>query len=133
MHRDFDAAAREAVGEPLTFTLGGEVFTCAPTLAALPMLKLAKSADKGGAEGVAAFYDFLTAMLVQDDVPRFEAMMQRERIGMEQLSELVAWVVEEATGRPTQRPSDLPERPSNTSRPLTAVSSPQDLPEAHSV
>ena len=115
MHKDFDAAAREAVGESLTFTLGGEQFTTTPELPALPMLKLAAAADKDGAEGAAAFYEFVQAMLIPEDVDRFEAMAKRERLGMERLSDVVKWLIAELTGRPTQRPSDLPERPSNNS------------------
>lgn len=119
MHKDFDAAAREAVGESLTFQLGGEKFTTTPELPALPMLKLAAAAEKTDAEGAAAFYEFLQSMLVVDDVARFEAMAMRERLGMERLSEVVTWLIEEMTGRPTRRPSDSPERPLPTSLPST--------------
>lgn len=126
MHKDFDAAAREAVGESLTFTLGGEQFTTTPELPAVPMLRLAAVADKEGAEGATAFYQFLQAMLVEEDVARFEAMAMRERIGMERLGEVVAWLIEEMTGRPTQPPSASAERrstpsPSPTAAPLRRV------------
>lgn len=122
MHKDFDAAAREASGEPLTFTLGGEVFTTTPELPALPMLKLAAAADKEGAEAAAAFYEFVQAMLVPGDAPRFEAMALRTRLGMEALGEVVRWLIAEMTGRPTQRPSDSAERPSTPSPSSTDVS-----------
>lgn len=122
MHKDFDAAAREASGESLTFTLGGEQFTTTPELPALPMLKLAAAADKEGAEGAVAFYEFVQSMLVPEDVARFEAMASRERLGMEMLSDVVKWLIAEMTGRPTRRPSDSPERPSNSSQPPTGAS-----------
>lgn len=124
MHKDFDAAAREAVGEPLTFTLGGETFTTTPELPAMPMLKLAAKAEEEGPAAAAAFYEFIQAMLAEEDVARFETMATRTRFGMETLKDVVSWLLAEMTGRPTQRPSDSAGRPLTTSEPSTDDSLP---------
>lgn len=118
-HRDFDAARREAVAEPLTFTLGGEDFAVPLPLPALPVLDLAAAADAEDVGAFAAFGQFIFAILPTADHQRFRAT----RPGLSELLEIVQWLITEATGRPTGPPSGLPVRRSPTGTPSNGGSS----------
>lgn len=121
-HRDFRAAVREAVGEPVTFTIGDgngfrEEFTVPTPLPAFPLLDLAATEAGSDAESYAAFGRFLYALIDPADHGRFRKACIRARFNDEEILDLTRWLVSETTGRPTLRPSGSPERSSTTGPP----------------
>lgn len=105
-HRDFDAARAEHVGEPLTFTLNGTLFTCVADVPSGPLLDMAANADLADAAAFSAFGEFLRSIVVPDQADDFNAALRT--VGLATLLELVSWVVGEITGRPLSVPSSSP-------------------------
>lgn len=121
-HRDFRAALREAEGEPVTFTVGDgngfcEEFTVPTPLSAMPLLALAASDAKTEIEVMAAFGRFIFSFLDPADHERFRQACTRARFDEADLLDITKWLIGEATGRPTKRPSGSPERSSTTGPP----------------
>jgi hypothetical protein len=96
--RDFDAAVAESEGEPLTFKLGGETLRAPADIPAGPVLKLARSAESGGAAAVEAFSTFLDAIVVPEDREALGRAL--DVVGISVLIDVVGWVVEESFGVP---------------------------------
>lgn len=118
-HRDFDAARAERVRqtEPVSFTLGGETFSCVvePTLGDILALAGAPEPEESEVEAVRAILAFTGEIVVPEDRARFRRLVRRERPrrfrrrrgGAFSAADVVAlafWLVEVYTGRPT-RPS----------------------------
>lgn len=122
MHVDFDAARAQrerTEGDPFTFTLGGEHFTC---LATFPIGFLADLAQSG--IGALPARDFIRGCLVPDDEERFDALLHRKArpvdpakpdtavvtdiIDGTDLLDVQNRLIEEFTGRPTAPPPDSP-------------------------
>ena len=109
-HRSFHAATSEHV--PLSFDMGAETFECVPKL---PVGILA-DLTTGGTRGLPWILDFLRAVLATtDDEERFEEMIRSKDVIVdgEMLSNVVDWLLEEYTGRPTTPPRNL--RPGRSS------------------
>lgn len=126
-HRDFRAAVREAVGEPVTFTIGDgngfrEEFTVPTPLPAFPLLDLAATETDTETAAYAAFGRFIYALIDPADHGRFRHACIKARFNDEEILELTRWLVSEATGRPTSRPSGSPERSSPTGPPSATES-----------
>lgn len=106
-HRDFDAARAEIEGPPLTFTLCGEEFRCRAKIPAGPILKLASQHDLQGLEAIDALGQFLYSIVVPDQADTLRKVID-EDVTVPLAVEIVAWVIEESTGRPLPMLSDLP-------------------------
>lgn len=119
-HRDFDAARAEHQSEPLTFRLAGHDFETVPVIPAGPILDLAANADKMDADAMVAFARFLYSIVRADQVDAFTHALDTVDLGT--VLELVAWVIEETTGRPLGRHSSLPVEPSTGGEPSRRVS-----------
>lgn len=105
-HRDFAAARAEHTDEPITFVLGGQGFTCRRNMPAGHLLDLAAVEDNP-----AALVAYLKASMADDDWERFDELVHDpDALGADQpvdvalLGEIVSWIVEEQTGRPTSPP-----------------------------
>lgn len=105
--RDWDAAVREAQGEPIRFTLGGVTFDVPCPIPAIAFLDYADKADKPG-DVVAGFRDLMLEILPEPTRPLFATAIRVSGIGGQMLVDLVQSVIEEATARPTERPSGSP-------------------------
>lgn len=117
--KDFDAARREHVRESVAFALRGHRFECVPVLPALALFELASH----GHLGATATIPFLEAIVVDVDGLRDVLESKADPVDMELLVELVGWLVEEYTGRPTQRPAGSPDGLSSTG-PTSTVDAP---------
>lgn len=117
--RDFDAARREraAARQPLGFTLGGESFELVSTIPAGVVLDLVT-----GRGNMAAIYrQFLRGALRDDDgtderassLERWELACYRrdDPIDEDTVVEVVEWIAEAYTGRPTERSTGSPAGP----------------------
>jgi len=105
-HREFKAKRRDK--PPVTFTLEGETFTCLPDPpgAVLTDFLGDASSDQPG-RSAPALVNFITAVMVEEDVERFLAHVHSKEvvIEIETLGEIVTWLIEEYADRPTARPS----------------------------
>jgi len=106
--RDFGSGDQDKPAQPISFKLYGEEFSCKPKMQGKVLLDLvAKSTvqDNPG-EAAAIINKFFELVLIADSYKRFEALVESDDkiVEVEQLSEIVAWLVEQYTDRPTQLP-----------------------------
>lgn len=94
---------------PLKFKLHGEEFTCVAEIQGKVLLDMvSRSQSEDPAVAAAVVTDFFNKVLTDESLERFDALtVDKERIvTMETLSDIVAWLIEEYTGRPNQQPED---------------------------
>lgn len=114
-HKTFTAAKADALGDPISFDIDGDEFLIPRPVPAWPMLELAACGDEGEPTRIAAaFVGFLTAVLPAEQHERFRRTCAEKRVDQELLLEIVQFVIEESTGRPTVPLSSLGERRSST-------------------
>ena len=105
--RDFDLARRERAAKrtPVQFQLGGEHFTLLPTvpLGAAFDLHDAPEPDPTDADSVRPLVAFIEQALVDEDQPKWQALMRRrtDAIDPEAILETALFLVEAYTARPT--------------------------------
>lgn len=95
--------------EPLGFELNGEQFECFRAVQGSVLLKFVRDAASGdGAASAGALYDFLKAAMPVDEYARLDSMLNNPEviIDVEEIGEVVSWLVSEMAGRPTQQPED---------------------------
>lgn len=109
--RDFDAARRERdrTREPLTFTLGGQAFTClaAPTVGdALDLADAPEHPHPGAIPALVTFIEHLLAS--DDDRARFQALLRRREdpIDHEAIIDVGAWLADQYVALPEEAPAD---------------------------
>jgi hypothetical protein len=95
--------------EPLTFDLGGEEFTCHPEVQGKLILDIIRSAadekdpDQRGMMMAVGVLDFFKKVMDASEYERFEKLMEDPKriVPMDTLSEIMSWLIEEYTDRPT--------------------------------
>jgi hypothetical protein len=106
--KDFGAGDQDKPAEPLSFKLHGEEFSCKPKMQGKVLLDLVakSSAQDNPGEAAAIINKFFELVLVAESYKRFDALVQSDDkiVEVEQLSDIVAWLVEQYTDRPTQLP-----------------------------
>jgi hypothetical protein len=128
--KDFDAAASERKGEPITFRLGGRDWTAAHVNAANFLAFSRVIADAGGPGQATGFYEYIVATLADDDRDDFRSMLSEQDVQLATLIELMQWIIEQATGNPTSAASSSPAQPSKSGQPLRVFSlDPVSTPE----
>lgn len=116
-YKDFDAAKSEAVGEPVTFTKGGEMFTLPASFPAAAMLDLLRiRADHGDGDMPESEIRTMTySMLGAEQAQRLLALP----MGIDELSEILTWIFSQygAGGEPDAGNAPMPaaagEKPSS--------------------
>jgi hypothetical protein len=109
--KDFGSGGTGAKAEPITFKLHDEEFTCRGEIPGKVILDLvAKSGSEDPGEAAKIIEGFFSIVLDQESLDRFNllAVDPVRIVSMETLSDIVAWLVEEYTNRPTLRPEALP-------------------------
>ncbi len=113
MSLQYEAAAREAEGKPVTFGIGGAKFsTKAPAeIDGFVIMELAKVGvdrgdlddddDEGGMEVLAAFYDFFDGILPAAEFRRFRKVCRRHNVPIDVLIAMAKDVMPLIFGRPT--------------------------------
>jgi len=102
-HRAFDAAVKEASGEPVTFTVNGydHTFTVSTPLPLGQLILFARAVDKSEQEQARALDALLRGWLIEADREKWDDCLgQMQDIAV--LGTIVNYIVEEATARPTQ-------------------------------
>lgn len=141
---EFKAATRSKTPDEVsTFTFHGvKVAACLAGMDGLPMMELAANGmDEDDADVMsttAAFYEFLHAVIADKDWAKFRRACIKDKVGSEELAELVGWLMEQATGRPTERSSDSSGGPSVTTgssstTPSATATSPAPVSALHPV
>lgn len=106
-HKAFEAAAQEANGEPVTFTVGDYPYTFRVNTP-LPMGQLiifSRAVKKGKSQdAVSAIDDLLRTWIFDEDLEEWDKCLS-QLTKLDVLGEIINYVVEEATGRPTQASS----------------------------
>lgn len=109
--KDFGSGGDQPT-EAISFKIHGEEFVCRPAMQGKVLLDLvARSADDQNPGAAAAVIsDFFKTVLVEESYERFNALAtDPDRIvDVEMLGEIVGWLVEQYSDRPTSRPEVLP-------------------------
>jgi hypothetical protein len=109
--KDFGTGGDSSV-EEISFKIHGETFVCRPALQGKVLLELvAKSNDtENPGEAAEIIMKFFKTVLVPESNEAFEALANDpDRIvSVETLGDIVAWLVEQYSERPTSRPEVLP-------------------------
>lgn len=96
--------------EPLTFDLGGEEFTCYPEVQGKMILDIIKTAasepdaEQRGMMMAVGVLDFFEKVMDVSEYERFNKLMEDPKriVKMDTLSEIMSWLIEQYTDRPTQ-------------------------------
>lgn len=105
--KDFGSGSDNATKEPLSFKLHGEDFACKPAIQGKVLMNLAASSSEDDPAAAArTIDDFFNYVLVEESSARFQSLLvDPDRIvGMDTLSEIIQWLIEEYTKRPNQQP-----------------------------
>jgi hypothetical protein len=96
----------DVVYEPLSFKLYGEEFNCRPALQGKVLLDMASNSSLDGNAGK-VINDFFSQALLPESFEKFDALVNdpEKIVPVETLGEIVGWLVEEYSSRPTQEPS----------------------------
>ena len=92
---------------PLSFKLHDEEFSCRPSLQGKVLLSMVGAADSEDPTAMAKMMDdFFDIALVEKDAARFKVLLNDpdKIVTVETLGEIVGWLVEQYTSRPTQQP-----------------------------
>lgn len=109
--KDF-GAGDDTPTEEISFKLHGEEFSCRPAMQGKVLLDLvAKSSNQENpGEAAEMIGSFFKIVLLPESYERFDALVtDPDRIvPIETLSEIVGWLVEQYSDRPTKRPEPSP-------------------------
>jgi hypothetical protein len=109
--KEFNSAVREATEDaeaPLEFAIDGQVlYAHKPTDGQIAMTMAALGRHTSNQTKIAGIIDFFVEILDEDSHQYIvERLLSRnDPLGLEQVEEILDWLVEEWTGRPTQQPS----------------------------
>lgn len=105
LERDFDAERQARVRRrTLTFKIGGETFHMKPFVSPEDM-RVPHAAE--GQTGLDVYDGYVNRMLVEEDVPKW-AKVRKEAdppLNLQDVEDIVFFLVEAAAGRPTERSS----------------------------
>lgn len=95
--------------EPLNFEVGGQVFECKPAIQGSVLLEFVRDADSdSGGDSARALYNFLESSMTPEEYKKLQDVLRDPEIiiSIELIGEIVSWLVEEYSARPTTRPED---------------------------
>lgn len=135
--KDFDEARAERQARDRSFRIGGEEFTYRPAVAPEAILQWSRMTggempDLTEQEAIEIFDETVLAFLEVGQEKKWKAVRDpklENPLNISDLRELVSWLFEEQTGRPTGQPSDSSDgsgtpptgTPSTEGSPLQAV------------
>lgn len=101
MHRDFDAAATpDPSAEPITFTLAGRQFTRRTELPLGALVAAGRAVRLAPMEQFVALVEVVRSWIIPAERDAFDdALLEIDNFGV--LADIVAWLMEQSTGRPT--------------------------------
>lgn len=106
--KDFGSGSNGGASvEPVTFKIHGEEFTCIPEIPGKTVLNLvAKSGGDNPGQSAEAVTSFFKVVLTEESNLRFDALAEDPHrvVTIQTLTEIIEWLVEQYTDRPTERP-----------------------------
>lgn len=109
--KDF-GADQDKPKEAMSFKLHEEEFFCRPSIPGKAILNLVSksSSQENAGEAAEAIVDFFKVVLFPESYERFDALtVDPDRVvTMEKLGDIVGWLAEEYSDRPTSRSEALP-------------------------
>lgn len=105
--KDFSAGATSALAEPIVFKLHDQEFMCRPDIQGKTLLTLVGDAASNDAARQAGMIEkFFKTVLVPTSYENFDELTTSEDniVTIETLGEIIGWIVEQYTNRPTSRP-----------------------------
>lgn len=124
--KEFSTAIRDAVESPeapMEFKIDGQVIRAyRPTDGQIAMLMAALGRHTSESTKIAGVVDFFVATLDDDgyNYVTNRLLSREDALEMDQIQEVIEWMIEEWSGRPTQQPS--------ASTPLQASGGPKSSP-----
>ena len=103
--KDFGAPNDGVTTEKLSFKLYGEEFECIPALPGKTLLSFAEaSGSEDGSESAKAINKFFEKVLTEESYKRFDELAEdpKRLVTVETLADIVGWIVESYSNRPTQ-------------------------------
>lgn len=110
--KDFGSGS-DRPSDPISFKIHGEEFFCREAMQGKVLLDLVSQSSNVEDPGAGArvITDFFSTVLIPESYERFNALAtDPDRIiEVETLGEIVGWLVEQYSDRPTSRPEVLPD------------------------
>jgi hypothetical protein len=109
-YKDFGAGSATEEKEPIVFKIHDEEFTCIPVIQGKVLMDLvSRSQSEDPNEALGVINSFFSKVLVDESLERFDSLLEDKNriVTMETLGEIIAWLVEEYSGRPNQQPEEL--------------------------
>jgi hypothetical protein len=103
--KDFGAPNAGVKQEKLSFKIYDEDFECMPVLPGKVLLSFAElSASEDGSDSAKAISTFFKKVLTEESYARFDELTEdpNRLVTVETLAEIVGWIIEAYTDRPTQ-------------------------------
>lgn len=128
-HKKFAGGTKISEFEPLNFTLNDVEFNCHAAIPGAVLLEFVKDADSGTGDSAKALYNFLASAMNEEEYKKLQAVLHNPEviIEIETIGEIVSWLVEEYSSRPTQRPENSLNGESNSGLTSTDEPSSQDV------
>jgi hypothetical protein len=103
--KDFGSPNEGVEVEPLSFKIYNEEFSCIPSSPGKTLLSFAEASDsENGADSAKAITTFFKKVLIPESWDRFEILAEDpdRLVTVETLAEIIGWIVESYSDRPTQ-------------------------------
>lgn len=115
--KDFDAERQaRSRRRQLEFTAGGETFHVKPFVSPEQMdaFRVLPDGAESAATGVQVYDHYIKNMVVEEDAPLWDKVRKEADppLSLADIEEIAHWLIEVATGRPTERPSSSGRGPS---------------------
>lgn len=107
-HKSFGRPVADDLG-PLTFDLYDETFECRPQIQGNTLLTFVKQANsEDGSEATDALLNIFKRVMKEEEYERFEALCTNDDtvVPVDTLGDIVAWLMEQYSGRPTPESQD---------------------------
>lgn len=94
---------------PLNFELNGTSFECLPAIQGSVLLEFVRDAGgEDGADSAKALYNFLQSAMPEEEYNKLQGVLHDPNviIDITLIGEIVSWLVEEYSERPTMQPED---------------------------
>lgn len=104
--KNFGVPVRIAEMVPLEFELCGHTFHCRPAIQSKKMISFVRKTDSdSGAAAGEALHEFMETAIIPEDVEAWREIVDGEEylIDAAQLGDIVSWLVEQYSERPTKR------------------------------
>lgn len=124
MGKDFDAALAELRGEPVTFKLGGTQFRVPTPVPSAPWVAMVSDPNR---DTELAFHDYIREIIDPKQREAWGKAFRSSGIDAEGLTELVRYIIEEASGNPTKPRSSSRKSPRTNGARSKAVQSSSDI------